>query len=304
MTNILAEQLAVLGILMFIGWAFSKRGILNRNVSKGLIDILIDIATPAMILSSYSVQFDPNLSKSMGKTFFYSVTILVAAIFVSRLTVCRVAPEPRKILQFGLIFSNSGYMGLPLIRFVFGDASVIYASIYMIAINALTWTYGDALMSGRPMTDKKAVLKKMFQNPALVSVCLGLILFFGKIPIPKLGLQPIRLLADLSAPLSMLVLGQKCAEIEWKGIHRDRTLLYGLFLRLIVMPLSTIVLLKLLQVPKEIAPILFLMQALPSAILTVMLAERYELDSRFASKLTILSHILCLGTIPLLANLL
>lgn len=228
----------------------------------------------------------------------------MAAIFVSRLAVCRVAPIPKRILQFGLVFSNSGYMGLPLIRFVFGDATVIYASVYMIAINALTWTYGDSLMSGRPMTDRKAAIRKMFQNPALISIFIGLVLFFGKIPIPKLGLLPIRLLAELSAPLSMLVLGQKCVEIEWKGIHRDRTLLYGLFLRLFVMPLSTIVLLKLLPVPKEIAPILFLMQALPSAILTVMLAERYGLDSSFASKLTILSHILCLGTIPLLANLL
>lgn len=70
MTTILAEQLAVLGILMFIGWAFAKRGVLNREVSKGLSNILIDIATPAMILLSYSVPFDPNLSKSMGKTFF------------------------------------------------------------------------------------------------------------------------------------------------------------------------------------------------------------------------------------------
>lgn len=304
MTNILAEQLAVLGVLMFIGWVFSKRGILNKEVSKGLSDILIDIATPAMILASYAVKYDPNMSKSMGKTFFYSVIILMMAIFVSRAAVHRVAPEQRKILQFGLVFSNSGYMGLPLIQFVFGDMAVIFASIYLIANNALTWTYGDGLMSGRPMKNKTELLKKMFRNPALISVCIGLILFFGKIPMPKLVLQPIRLLASLSAPLSMLVLGQKCAEIEWKNLHRDRVLHYGLLLRLLIMPLSTILILKLLKVPKEIGEVLFIMQALPSAILTVMLSERYELDADFASKLTILSHILCLCTIPLMARLL
>ncbi len=304
MTNVLAEQLAVLGVLMFIGWIYAKKGSLNRQVSKGLSDILIDIATPAIILASYMVDYDPNMSKLMGKSFFYSVIILMAAIFVSRIATHKVAPAQRKILQFGLVFSNSGYMGLPLIKFVFGDAFVIYASIYMIAANALTWTYGDGLMSGKPMEDKKELLKKVLQNPALIAVFIGLIIFFGKIPLPKLILQPIHLLSGLSAPLSMFVLGQKCAEIKWNNLLQDRTLHYGLLLRLFLMPLSTIVLLKLLQIPEDIAPLLFLMQALPNAVVTVILAERYELDEDFASKLTILSHMMCLFTIPLLARLL
>ena len=90
-----------------------------------------------------------------------------------------------------------------------GDA-VFYAAGFVAMLNALQWTYGQYLLSG----DRADLsLKKIFSSPLVLSLLLGLALFFLRIQLPPLIGSAVSSLSAMNAPLAMVILG--CIWRRW-----------------------------------------------------------------------------------------
>ena len=134
---------------------------------------------------------------------------------------------------------------------------------------------------------------------------LGLILYAAQMPIPEVIDTPLTYLADVTTPLSMLIIGMNLTGGSVSALLRNRDVLSSAFLRLLFLPLLTWWILMLLPVedPLVIGVTLIIM-AMPSPAVTSILAETYGGDTQFASEAVFLSSLLCLVTIPLISLLL
>ena len=297
-TTFVIQQVTVLAILMSVGYVATKMKIITEEMSRGMTLILTNIGLPALILSSFNMSYSNDTLKGVILIFLYSVGIHLFTIVLSQILFIKYPKGKKSVLSFGSIFPNSGFMGLPLIFELFGQEATLYASVFMIPYHTIQWTYGENMLSKEKT---KISIKKLATTPALVAVILGTLIFILKIEMPYIIGKPLSLLSSLTSPLSMLILGEKITKLKFKEILMDKDIYYGCFIKLILVPLMTLIFLKAVNAPSLLLNIMVVMQSLPAAVLLVVLTQKHEGEIEFASKFTMISHILSIITIPLIS---
>lgn len=296
-TTFVFQQVLILALLMLVGYCSAKKNIINDNLSQGMTQILINIALPALIISSLNFNYSNYTEKWLIYMFIYSVSIHVINIVIAKIMFNVLRKEENGILEFGIVFANSGFMGLPLILEIYGQEGVFYASMFMMPYYALLWTYGQKIISGE---SKDLSIVKAINNPASIAIIIGMIIFMLKINLPYVLYKPLRMLASLTTPLSMLIVGEKMAKLKLKEIIFDKKIYFGCFVRLILLPIITNILLIAIGAPGLLMEIVVIMQSLPTAILLIVFTQKYDGNIDLALKFTIVSHILSIFTIPLI----
>ena len=195
------------------------------------------------------------------------------------------------MLRFATIFSNAAFLGIPLIEAVLGPEFTIYASIYNITFNMFLWTLGVHICTDNNMLDNGVVLKsqasfkKALLHPVTIAAALGLIFFLFPIEgyVPEVFTTSLTMISNLVAPLSMVVLGIRVAEIDFRGFFNDKNLYMFIALRHIALPLivfGIIAILKLIGMPisTELFKVVIIMASAPAASSATMFAEKYDCD--------------------------
>ena len=207
---ITAQQVAELFILMGLGALGAKTGLLRPEGKQTLSNLLVNLVVPAMIINSYRMDFSPEILRNLLAAFALSILSSLLGLVITLLFTARSKDSRTPIFRFACVFSNAGYMGLPLISALFGSEGLLYASAYFTIFNLLLWTLGYSMVSGS--SDPKAVVKSLAHTPAIYAVLVGLVIYLLQIPIPALLAQPISLLGAMNTPLSMFITGMMIAE--------------------------------------------------------------------------------------------
>lgn len=305
LNQIIINQIIILFILMAVGFYARKKMIMNDTLSKGLSNILINIALPALIISSFTFEFSKDMLKNAGLVIIFSIIIHIIIVLVSRIAFRKYDLDKKNVLNFLGVFPNAGFMGLPLIYAIYGQIGVFYASIFMVPYHILMWTYGQDIFikSKKEAFSFKLILSK-FKNPAIIGVAVGLVIFIFSVTLPYVIDTSLSMLGSVTSPLAMMIVGDKIAQIKFKDIFSDKDVYYGSFIRLIIAPLITFGILKGFHIDPSIINICVAVEAIPTAITIVILPQRYDGNTIFASKCALISHILSLITIPIMLILL
>ncbi len=298
--SFVTEQVIVLGILMAVGYVATKRGIITDALSNGITHLLTSIALPALIFSSFNIRYSKETIRGLLLAILYSLIIHTSIILLSKIAFRKYPAEKKQTFRFGTIFPNLGFMGLPLILEVFGQEAALYASVFMIPYHTLLWTYGEGILS-KEKADSP--FKKILKTPAIIAILLGTIALLLKIQEPYVIEKPIAMLASLTGPLPMILLGEKITKLKFKEIAFDKDIYYGCFIKLIVSPILTLIILRALSAPAFLVNIIVTMESLPSAVMMVILTQRHGGNIEFASKFAVISHIVSIATIPLISLL-
>ncbi len=295
---IIIEQVVVLGILMFIGFIGGKSGFLTDSDNKSMTTLLIKIALPALTLSAFTVGYFKDSLNDIILVLLLSFAAHFIAAIIAKLAFYRFPKSEKSIMNFGNTFSNAGFMGLPFIHALFGDQALLYASIYTIPMHILIWTLGEKMM--RSQTNKFQI-KEFIKNPTIIAILLGVFIFALNIQLPQVLKQPLSMVASLTSPLAMIILGERLSKLKLSEIIGDYKIYYVSFIKLIVTPIIMIFILRFVNVDPLIKNIIITMQSLPLAVLIVVLSQKHELDSDLASKLTVVTHVLAIFTIPIIS---
>jgi len=306
-------NVGILFIMMIPGVLLKKCRLCSDGFGKGISNLVLYIAQPALVFLAYLKEFS-------GEVLINSLVVLLLSVvahlifLISLLFFKKEVEDRRRMLRFASIFSNAAFMGIPLITAVLGAEYTIYASIYNITFNMFLWTLGVHICTdGNTLDDgtvlkSQASIKKALFHPVTLAAALGLVFFVAPIHtyIPEIITESLQMVANLVAPLSMLVLGLRIADIDFKNFFNDKNLYTFLVLRHIALPalvfLATLGI-KALGVPVsyEVFNVVVIMAAAPAASSATMFAEKYDCDAAYVSKVVALSTILSILTMPLLA---
>ena len=209
----------------------------------------------------------------------------------------RKEPEGRyKCLQYGTICSNAGFLGNPIAEGIYGAEGLVLASVYLIPQRIMMWSSGLAVFSGS--SDKMKTLKKVVTHPCILACVLGIILMVTGLPLP-LGLDgAVTAVGNCNTAMSMMVIGMILADIDLKDFW-DWTVVKYTVHRLVVIPVVVYIVCSFLPLNKTVLGLCVLLAAMPAGATTSILAEKYPVDSPFATKMVIFSTLLSLPTICL-----
>ena len=290
---IVLRQSIIMFVYMAIGGLLFQKGLITKEGSKSLANLLLYVVLPCVVVKSFCVARTPERTSGLLVSFLAALGILLLAMAVSHLLF-----QKNPIDDFGAAFSNAGFRGFPLVAAVQGSEAIFYAAGFVALLNALQWTYGQSLISGDPSyRSPKAILK----NPLVLSLLLGILIFCFEIPMPAIASDLLAALSALNAPLAMVILGVYLAQTDPKTLFNDPHLYVVAAARLVLIPLLTILVLKLL--PAEYAAIattLVIVAAAPIGSNVAVYAQKLGKDYAYAVRGVCLSTLLSAITMPLL----
>lgn len=299
---LLLQQMIVLFILMILGYFMRKKDIISDEMCKSISWIVVNIANPAMILSG-SVNSENGIAgEELLMTMALAVGIFAGLIIISLIIpiVLRVPGKSAGVYRVMTIFSNIGFMGFPVISALYGTEALLYASVFLIPFNLLIYTYGILALKSNDGQKEKLDLKKVL-NIGVLCCILSIILSFVQIPMPSFVKTTISTLSNLTAPLSMMVIGASMATIDIKKLFMDTKLLLFAVLKLVVIPVAGLFFLKTFIYSEMLLGVCMVMIATPVASMTAMLAQQYDGDYELASRSVALTTILSVVTMPLVS---
>ncbi len=289
-------KVAVILVLILVGYLVTRRRMLTERGASEVTTLLIKLVTPCVIINSFLGSADRLGAYELLMAVALPVLWMGIALGLSLLCFRKEPEERQKVLRFATLFSNTGFMGIPLVQGIVGDTGVIYASFGVVVFNILCWTYGYSMMSG----GAKMNLKTLLLNPGVIGLAFGLPIYFLGLQLPAVVSEPLGLLADLNTPLAMLVIGTYIAGADLHSFMSDMAVYRVSFLRLIAAPLIYLGLLLVIQPGETLFVSTMVQAATPVAANTVLFAVQYKRDSELASKLVAVSTVLSIITIPVL----
>ncbi len=293
---IVAGQVAILFILIAVGFVCGKTKLINDSGAKHLTDLVLYLATPCVMVQSFQrVEFNSNMAMNLGVAALCAVLIQGLSIVVCRLVFRGKIESRRKVLQFGTIFSNCGFMSLPLQQAVIGSKGVFYGAVFVAVFNILVWSYGLLDMSG----DRKNFnVKKIILNPGVLGAATAALLFFLKIQLPEIVLSPISYLAALNTPVPMLVIGYHLSKTDFAKSLRDKGIYAVIFMRLIAVPCAALFIMRLCGVSGDILVACTIASSAPVAATTTMFATKFNRDVELSVGMVSMTTVLSIITMP------
>ena len=290
-------------ILIGIGFILSKTGHFPATARKHMTDIVLYLVLPCATIMSFEIDVDQDLVQSMFWVLIISTLIQFLSSILSKICWKNIYDDRRPNLQYGTMVSNAGFMGMPVSQSAYGSLGLLYASIFLIPQRISMWSYGLSLYT---KGDRKEVFKKVATNPCVVAIYIGVLLMFlgmMDITLPSFLDTAIHAVAQCNTALSMIVIGGILSEVPKEKLLDKISFAYS-FLRLVFLPLLVLVILLMLDADPMVRNVCVLLSGMPAAGTTAMLAQQYEKDPEFASKIIFVSTLLSMITLPILFILL
>lgn len=307
---ILLKQMLILFLIMLVGFICRKKAIINNEGSKVLSAIVVNVANPALIISASINKESFVKGKELLFVALLSIGIYIFLLIASKLVVMLLRAHSKEagIYRVMTVFSNIGFMGFPLVSAVYGSDALLYASFFLIPYNVLIYTWGISTMRKADNNQgeargNKIAWNKIF-NIGVIACIITIIIYLSQIRVPDFIESTITNLSHLTAPLSMIVIGDSIALMDVKKLITDKKLIIFALVKQIVIPIVGVLIIKTMHIRFEMVGVCLVMLATPVGSMTAMLAQQYDGDYEFASKGVALTTLMSVITIPLVSMIL
>lgn len=250
-------------LLILTGVLIKKLKIIDAAGRKMLSDLLIDVILPCNIVESFlgGMVFPDGFARNCLLAVGLSAVIQLMSIYGSKLLFRKYPREQRSVLSYGIICSNSSFVGLPVARLLFGDLGVIYTSMFQIPLRFTMWTAGLSLFTS---VSRKDAFRKLVRHPCIIAVFAGLLLMAAPVSLPGFLDSAVASVSSCTVPVSMFVIGTILADAPIRSMFSKPVLWYTC-LRLVLYPLLLCVLLKPLHLDTTLTNVCILMTGMPAA---------------------------------------
>lgn len=144
------------------------------------------------------------------------------------------------------------------------------------------------------------IVKKIF-NIGVIACIAAMLLYFLQTPVPSFLQAFITNLGNLTAPLSMMIIGASLAQMPLKELFLDKKLLLFSLVKLLLLPAVWMIMVNRVAEQEILRGVCLVMMATPVGSMTAMLAQQYGGDYETASRGVALTTVLSVITMPLLA---
>lgn len=278
-------------IIFLLGYGIQKW---KRLDMKPLSTVAIYIFTPMLVFQTF---YRAELNKQYANMVFFSLILLVVIISLN-VIYCRMKKYNASV-ESGLIlstaFMNSGNYGAPIVLFAYGETAFTYA-VSLLVLHTILMNFLGVFYAARGKAGIDYAFRAVLEMPPTYAVIIALIFNVGNVQVPDNILSVVDLLAPVTIPLVMVILGMQLAEItvdkmEWSKIS------FGVVVRLLISPLIAIIIIYFLPMDPMLEKVLILTSAMPSAATTVIYAIQYDTEADLVSGVTLVTTLLSVFTI-------
>lgn len=298
------NQIAFLFTLISVGYVLAKLGIVPESASKVLSKLENNVFIPALVLGTFIENFTVERISATRELLLVSSVVSICAILVAILVSKAVTRDRyiQNIYTYGLSFSNFGFMGNAVVNAMFPDIFFEYLFFTLpLWVFLYIWGIPVLLMGDNEGAKTLKARIKPFLNPMFLSMLIGMAIGLLRIPVPDFFMAALDSSSACMSPVAMLLTGIAVSRIRFKETFTDiRTYIISI-VRLLVLPLAFLGTAHFIPVLRE--PTIFACAlcslAMPLGLNTIVIPSAQGKDTTVAAGMAVISHLLAIGTIPL-----
>lgn len=293
LASITLGKLIEMFIILLAGIIGYKTNIITKEGNKVLSNVLLMIVNSCLLFLSFQRNYTPELIKGFLMSILFAVIAHIVGIIISYIFIRKTTAD-YDVERIGTIYSNCGFIGIPIISALFGSTGVFYLAAYIMVFNIFLWTQGLILTTGK--FDKKTILEGLF-SPALISIVIGALL--APVKLPAMITEPLGYISNMNTPLAMLVAGATMAQTNILKTIKKYRIYFVSFLKLLLAPVITGIILLLFNFDETVTMTSIIEVACPTGASGTMFALRYNKNALYASEIYIVTTILSAISLPL-----
>ena len=296
-------SLVMIFLLIIPGIIFRKKDIISAAQSDGISSLAVNITWPCLVVDAMQMDFSAAVLKDSGYMMAAAMVVFamtaVVTLVLSKLL--RLDNSKRYITAFMLLFGNTGFIGIPVIRALYGTEAVFFAAILEMVNEVVIFTIGMMLIQ-MSAGAKLRFEPKLFLNPGLIGVIVGLLLFLLDIRLPEVIGGAVEMVGDATTPLTMFLIGYQLSGLKAKEILKDASIYVISFTKLLIVPVLALIVLRVAVGDFSLLEKVLIMSfAMPAGSVSVIFSQQYRGETAFATKTVLLSTLFSIVTIPVFA---
>ena len=301
-------KIAAIFAMTAIGFIASKTGVLPAESKKYLSNLLLFITSPCMIIGSMTSQtLDAHTFELMIQIVAGSFVFFIAAMGISFLIVklMRCDRDDAGVLMVIITAVNTGFMGFPVTKAIFGNTYFFLMVIQNIVLNI--YLYSMMVYQMNYGFRKKEGIRGMLipmMNMCTYALIAGLVFMLLKVRLPDILADFINTIGDATIPVSMIVVGVQLSESSIRKMLTNKRLITASLCNVILIPVLTFLAVNWLPLAPESKLILIFAAAFPCAVVSTAIALKENRNAALMAEGVAMTTLLSMGTLPVAAILL
>ncbi|WP_312653407.1 AEC family transporter [Proteiniclasticum sp.] len=300
MTENVRNTIITMMIMGILGFVLKKSGVTDKRTDKFLSQLLVNFCTPAVMiyitLTNFSISTFQNSYKGILIAIASMILINIIALGVSGALSLK-GMEKGEFISMAT-FSNTIFVGLPLITGIFGEKAVPYLMLYYIANTLTFWTLGIYQLvksSGKAFSSKN--LMKII-NPPILGFIAGILLLWYNVSLPVYAMESINYLRLMLTPLSLIFMGSTIGDLKMSSVGSPVTTVLILIMRFVLSPIACLLILKVTGMPEDLTKVFIVCAGLPVMTNISIAVGKYGGNPSYSSFMTALSSIVFIFVVP------
>lgn len=296
-------QMEVIVLVIMLGYIGARLGVMNEDTNTHLSKMVLNITLPCSIL--YSVFKNERLLNNVQTLLLTVVAFLTVAVMIGFAVILvrlmRIPHGLAGVTKYMLIFTNSAFLGFPVIRVILGTNAVFYAAVINMAFYLMCYTYGIILVSDDK--EKAHFHFKDILTPIIIASLVSYVFYFLDIKMPSFVTNVLQAMDNVTSPLSLITIGCSLASVALKNVMKPWKVYLAVLIRMIIFPVAYYYMMSLFIDNKLILSVATIITAMPAPAGTAMLCASYggEESVKVASATVFLSTLISVVSIPLLS---
>lgn len=286
------KKLIEMFIILIAGIIGYKTKIITKDGNKVLSNVLLMVVNPAVLFMAFQQDFTPELVKGFFMSVLFAIICHIVGIIISTIIIKK-SIKDYDVERIACIYSNCGFIGIPIINALYGSEGVFYLAAYLSVFNILLWTQALILTTGK--SDRKTILSGLL-SPAVISILVGAV--FCSIKVHPLIGNSLNYLCDMNTPLAMLIAGATVAQTNILKALKNYRIYIVCALKLLIIPIICAVILLQFHYTEIVTFTSIVEVSCPTAASGMMFAIRYNKNSLYASEFYVVTTLLSAISLP------
>ncbi len=308
------SQMMVMFLCLLVGFILNKKKLVPENGATVLSKLENYVLVPSLIINTFMDKCTVEaLSKHYKLVLYSAVAVAVGVGLAYLLSGLFEKDEYKKnIYKYAIAFGNFSFMGNAIVPAILGggdkDLAAEWAFKYLLfslALNLVVYTWGIIILIPKDKKQGKNPAMNLL-NPTVISIVIGVVLGLtgARKFVPEFLTATLGNFQSCMGPVAMVLTGFVIGGYNISKLLKNKKVYVMTALRLIVFPVLFVGILMLLKADIETITLCFFAYSTPMGLNTVIFPAAYGGDTETGASMAMISHTLCIVSIPLMYALL
>ncbi len=314
-------------VFMALGYFLKKKNIITIEGQKGITFLVMNIGLPALVFKSFMSDFDGQVFKTNFIVMLLAFICYILLFIIGNLIFYKRSKSQRKIYSIIMTLSQVSLFSMPIVEAIYKtNESLVPISMVSIIFRIFLYGYSYIVFSNvsNEKTNVTSQIKKIFLNPIVIAMLLGIFVWVTQSFMPKVTIEQIKVsflridvtlpavytiikyASNITTPLSMMLIGMTIGSHSIKKSITSKDVWILSLIRSFGGPAVMLVLIVLTQKvfgvnfnTHQVAGLLFAFAAPVSAVVNTY-AINFKQEEFVCSSSCLLSSVFCIITFPIL----